>query len=250
MEKEHQTLKDENATLKGQVKSFGDIFEKLPLSKRNRSPSSRAPTPDPKRQKPLDALSRLQLQYPGATMPGYVDLSAPAPSPTKGSAGGEENPPPLEGAGGEENPPPLESAESDKNPPPVQQPDQTEGGGKPAPTAPEEGQVEETADDANHFVDKEGEEPPSHLFQKGGQLYQEHSTAKLPDASFLDINCVFNYSLTTLPKGELTKCPKYLTNKSPYLTQKARNAKFTFIQSQRALHDRICQKISDHITGC
>ena len=162
---------------------------------------------------------------------------SPPPSPTRKSAGGEENPPSQESVGGKGNPPPppQESVGSEGNPPPVQQPNQTEGGGKPAPTAPEEGQVEETGDDANHFVDKEGKEPPSHLFQKGGQLYQEHSAAKLPDASFFDVNCVFNYSLTmhTPPRGELTKCPKYLTNKSPYLTQKAHNAKFTFIQSQR-----------------
>ena len=166
----------------------------------------------------------------GMTGATWDPFSSPPPSPTQESAGGEENPPQQESVGGE------------KNPPPVQQSDQAEGGGTPAPTDPEEGQVEETADDANHFVDKEGKEPPSHLFQKGGQLYQEHSTAKLPDVSFLDVNDVLNYSLTALPKNELTKCPTYLANKSPSISHKVRHAKHTFIQNQRALHDRICRK--------
>jgi len=169
---------------------------------------------------------------------------SPPPSPALESAGGEENPPPPESVGGKRDPPPPppESVGSEGNPPVVQQSDQAEGSGTAAPTAPEEGQIEETADDANYFVDKEGKEPPSHLFQKGGHLYQEHSAAKLPDASFLDVNCVFNYSLTAPPRGEMTKCPKYLTNRSTHITRESRHARFTFIQSQKALHDRICRK--------
>ena len=49
VEKDKQALLDKIATLKGQVKALDEIFEKVTPSKRNRSPSSRAPTPDPKR---------------------------------------------------------------------------------------------------------------------------------------------------------------------------------------------------------
>ena len=118
----------------------------------------------------------------------------------------------------------------------------TEGGGTPAPTDPEEGQIEEAVENTTHFVDKEGKESPSYLFQKGGKLYQERSFAKVPDASFLDVNDVLNYSLTANPKYDLTKCPSYLANKCPTISHKVRQAKHTAIQNHRALHDRICQK--------
>ena len=106
-----QALRDENATLKQRTVAFDVLFRGLSSSKRGRSPTSLATTPDPKRQKP-DALSVV-----------HVDLAAPAPAPTE------------------------ERGDGGADPPQPQQPNQTKRNGTPPPNDAEEDQLLEEVDE-------------------------------------------------------------------------------------------------------